>query len=111
MAYLEEEKEPDPLIIFDVLFVLLVPRLVHPGVGDIHPDSLPVGGAQSVGGVDPAVSVKHLFGYFLGMNTHDGSTNILARCNDKREGQENHHRYTVMQPENAAVRMESTNFH
>lgn len=111
MAYLEEEKEPDPLIIFDVLFILLVPGLVHPWVRDIHPDSLPVGGAQGVGGVDPAVSVKHLFRYFLGMNTHDGSTNILARCNDESEGQEDHHRYPVMQPENTAVRMESTDFH
>ena len=77
MAYLEEEKEPDPLIIFDVLFILLVPGLVHPWVRDIHPDSLPVGGAQGVGGVDPAVSVKHLLGHFPSVDTHDGGPHVL----------------------------------
>ena len=80
-------------------------------MGDVHPNPLPVSGAQGVRGVDPAVSVEHLFGYFLGMNTHDGSTDVLARGHDEREGQEDHHRHAVMQPEHATVRVESTNFH
>ena len=111
MPYLEEEKEPDPLIIFDVLFVLLVPRLVHPWMGDIHPDSLPVGGAQSVGGVDPAVSVEHLFGHLPGVNTHDGGPHILARRHDKREGHEKHHSGLMVQPEHAAIRLIASDFH
>ena len=70
-SYLEEETEPDPLVVLDVLLVPLVPGLVDPGVGDVHPHPLPVRGTERVGGVDPAVGVQHVLRDLFGVNTHD----------------------------------------
>ena len=111
MAYLEEEKEPDPLIIFDVLFILLVPGLVHPWVRDIHPDSLPMGGAQGVGGVDPAVRVQHLFRDVLRVDAHDRGTDVLPRRHNEGKGEQDHDGRPVMESKYTTVRVETANFH
>ena len=76
-SYLKKKQESDPLIIFDVLLVLLVPGFVHPRVGHVHAHPLPVGGAEGVGGVDPAVGVEHLLGHVARVHAHYRRAHVL----------------------------------
>ena len=55
-----------------------------------------MGGREGVGGMDPAVGVEHVFGYFFGVHAHDGGTDVLAGGDDEREGQKGHHRHPVV---------------
>ena len=57
-VYLEEETEADPLVVPDVSPLLGVHGLVNPRVGHVHPDPLPEGAGDGVGGVDPAEGVE-----------------------------------------------------
>ena len=61
--------------------------------------------------MDPAVSVQHLFGNFLRVDTHDGGANVLAGGDDEGEGEEDHHGEPVVEPEHAPVRVEAAHLH
>jgi hypothetical protein len=89
-SYLEEEAESNPLVVLDVLLIPLVSGLVHAGVGHVHANTLPVRRTQRVRGMDPTVCVEHLFGNFLGMNTHDGGANVLPGGDYECEGEQDH---------------------
>ena len=110
-SYLEKEAEADPLIVLHVLLVSLVPRLVHPWVGHVHPNPLPVGGGEGVGGVDPAVRVQHLFRDVLRVDAHDCRADVLPRRHDEGEGEQDHNGRPVMESKYTTVRVETANFH
>ena len=94
-----------------MFLVPLVPRLVDAGVRHVHPHPLPVGRAERVRGVDPAVRVEDVLGDVPRMNTHDGRADVLPRRHDEREGQQGHHRDPVVQSEHGAVRMVAADLH
>ena len=52
---------------------------------------------EGVRRVDPAVGVEHIFGNVFGVNTINGIADILTRCNDQREGHQNHNGDRVVQ--------------
>ena len=111
VSYLEEEAEADPLVVLHVLLVPLVPRLVHPRVGHVHPHPLPVGGGERVGGVDPAVGVQHLLRDVLRVDAHDRRTDVLPRRHDEGECEQDHNGRPVMESKYTTVRVETANFH
>ena len=94
-----------------MLLVSGVPGLVHPRVGHVDAHPLPVGGAEGVGGVDPAVGVQHLLGDVPGVNAHDRSPHVLAAGDDECEGEEDDGGDLVVQAEHASIGVESPNFH
>jgi len=102
---LKEETEADPLVVFDVSSFFRVDGLVDTGMRHINADSLPESTGDGVGGVNPAVSVEHIFGNVLGVNTVNGVAHVLPGGDDERKGQQAHHREGVMQPEDGAVNM------
>ena len=111
MSYLEKEAEADPLVVLHVLLVPLVPGLVHAWMGHVHPDSLPVGGGEGVGGVDPAVRVQHLFRDVLRVDAHDRGTDVLPRRHNEGKGEQDHDGRPVMESKYTTVRVETANFH
>ena len=111
VSYLEEEAEADPLVVLHVLLVPLVPGLVHAWMGHVHPDSLPVGGGEGVGGVDPAVRVQHLFRDVLRVDAHDRGTDVLPRRHNEGKGEQDHDGRPVMESKYTTVRVETANFH
>ena len=79
-----------------MLFVSVIPGLVDARVRHVNAYPFPMGGREGVGGMDPAVGVEHVFGYFFGVHAHDGGTDVLAGGDDEREGQKGHHRHPVV---------------
>ena len=94
-----------------MLLVLLIPGLINSGMRNIHPNSLPVGRAESVGGVDPAVGVQHILGDVLGVDAVDGVAHVLPGGDKEREGEASHHRDRVMKPEDARVDLDMGKLH
>ena len=111
ITYLEEKEKSNPLIILDMLLVFLIPGLINSRMGNIHPHSLPVGGAESVGGMYPAVGVQHLLGDISSMYTHDGRPNILPCSHYEGKCKQAHNCDFVMKPKNTAVCIVSADFH
>ena len=85
-SYLEEETEANPLVVFDMLLIPVIPGLVYTGMRHIHSNPLPVRRRQCVGWMDPTVGVEHIFWNVSGMNTHDRRADILSCRHDKGEG-------------------------
>ena len=98
-SYLEEEAEAHPLIIFDVSSFPVWLTLLYAGVGNVDAEGLCEGCGDCVCGMDPAVCVDDLFGYFFGMYAVYGVANILPCRDDETESKQYHHGNTVMQAE------------
>ena len=85
-----------------MLLVLLIPGLINSGMRNIHPNSLPVGRAESVGGVDPAVGVHDPRGDAL-HDAVDPVADELVEGGEERGHQEDGERRPVVQPERRVV--------
>lgn len=83
IAYLEEQTEADPLVVLMIAPFIGIQGLVDTRVGHIEPDPLPEGAWNCVGGMDPAVGIKHLFRNIFGMNTVYGVAHVLLRRYDE----------------------------
>ena len=81
-----------------MFLVSVVSCFVHPWMWDVHPDPLPVGRAEGVGGVDPAVGVEHVLGDVPGVHAHYGGAYVLSRGHYEGEGEERHDRDAVVEP-------------
>ena len=79
-------------------------------MGHLEPDLFEVGAVDGVSRVDPAVGVEDVFGYILGVDAVDGVADVLSRCHNETEGQQDHHRDTVVQPEDGRVYVDVADF-
>lgn len=99
-SYLKEEAEADPLIILDVFLVSLIFwGAVDARMGHFKANFLEVCTVDSVGGVDPTVCVENVLRNILGVDTVDRVADVLSRRHNQTEGQQDHHRDAVVQPE------------
>lgn len=73
-------------------------------------DLLKVGTVDRVGGVDPAVGVEDVLGDILGVDAVDGVADVLSRRHNETEGQQDHHRDGVVQPEDGRVDVDVADF-
>ena len=76
-------------------------------MGHVNTNPLPEGAGYCVGGVDPAVSVQHVLGDVLGVDTVDRVPDVLPGGDDQREGEEEGDGGGVVQAEDAGVRGDS----
>ena len=76
----------------------------------LEADFFQVGAVDGVGGVDPAVGVEDVLGYILGVDAVDRIADILSRCHNETEGQQDHHRDTIVQPEDGRVYVDVADF-
>ena len=53
--------------------------------------------------MDPAVSVENVLRNILGVDAVDRITDVLPRRHDETEGEQDHHRDAVVQPEDGRV--------
>ena len=90
-----------------MLLVSVVPGLVDAGMWDVDPDPFPVGRAERVGGMDPAVCIEDVLGDVPGVNTHDGRPDVLSSRHYEGEGQQGHHSHPVVKPKHRTVRVVS----
>lgn len=60
--------------------------------------------------MDPTVSVDHVLRDFLGVDTIDGVSDVLAGCDDETEGEEDHHRNGVVETEHGGVDVDVGDF-
>ena len=102
-AYLEEEAEADPLVVFMISPLVRIEGLIDAGMGDVETDSLPKGARNRVRRVDPAVGVEHLFGNVLGVNAVDGIADVLLGRHDEREGEHAGRRHAVVESKHPRV--------
>ena len=93
------------MVVFDVSSFFWVDGFVDAGMRHVDADSFPESTGDGVGGVNPAVSVEHIFGNVLGVNTVDGVAHVLPGGDNEREGQQTHDGKGVVQPEDSAVNM------
>ena len=99
-SYLKEEAEADPLIILDVFLVSLIFwGAVDARMGHFKANFLEVCTVDGVGGVDPTVCVENVLRNILGVDTVDRVADVLSRRHNQTEGQQDHHRDAVVQPE------------
>jgi hypothetical protein len=84
--YLKEETEANPLVIFDMLLIPVIPSLVYTWMWYIHSHPLPMCRWQCVGRVDPTVGIKHILWNVSSMYTHDWWADILSCGHNKGKG-------------------------
>jgi len=65
---------------------------------------------DSVGRVDPTVCVENVLRNILGVDAVDRVADVLSRRHNQTEGQQDHHRDAVMQPEHGGVNVDVANF-
>jgi len=72
-------------------------------MSNIYTNPLPEGTGDRVRAVDPAVSVQHVLGDILGVDTVYGIAHVLSRGYNQGEGQEEGDGGGVVEPEDAGV--------
>jgi len=77
---------------------------------DFIADLFEVGTVDRVGGVDPAVCIKDVLWDILGVDAVDRVADILSRRHNEAEGQQDHHRDGVVQPEDGRVDVDVADF-
>ena len=98
------------MVILDVSPLLRIYGFIDAGVRDIDPYPLPEGTGDGVCGMDPTVCVEHILRDVLSVNTVDGISHILPRCDNQGKRQKAHHSEGVMEPEDCAVNVHMADF-
>ena len=108
---LEEETEADPLVVFDVLFVRFISRRsIDARMGYLKAHFLEMSAVNGVRTVDPTVRIEYVLGDILGVDAVDRITDVLPRRHDETEGEQDHHRDAVVQPEDGRVDVDVADF-
>lgn len=103
MAYLEEEAKADPLVVLVVAALLGVYGLVDSRMGHIESYALPEGTRDSVGGVNPTISIEDVLRNVFGVDAVDGVAHVLLGRHDEGEGEHDGRRHTVVEAEHPRV--------
>ena len=110
-THLEEEAEANPLVVLDVLFVGFVSwRAIDAGMWDLEAHLLEVSAVNCIRTVDPAVRIQYVLGDILGVDAVDRVAHVLSRRHNETEGEQDHHRDAVVQPEDGRVDVDVADF-